>query len=175
MSPIAPFPRFKPGARQISAGILNKMQDAIERLSRTVYDANFFSVTEPAGGIKTVSVNPSALFVDLNVFFKASINATTKSTLDISAGYGCYAGTWTEISDGTGTITEYMTDGTSYASVKLDLAAGTWSLEKTDTSLPTNTDSEQFWVLAKVTVASDVISAIEQRWFGGWAIYETRA
>ena len=113
--------------------------------------------------------------VAANPWFMVTKNATTASTADVGAGYGCYAGTWTEISDGTGTIITYTTNGTSYASVKLDLATGTWSIEKTDTSLPTNTDSVQFWVLAKVTVASAVISSIEQRWFGGWAIYETRA
>jgi len=110
-------------------------------------------------------------------FLCISKNATTATTIDVSAGYACYAGTFTELSDGTDTITGYSgADGSWYASAKIDFATGTWTLVKSATVnvLPVNTDSVQHYVLGKVTVASAVITAVQQYWAGGWCIYENR-
>ena len=104
-------------------------------------------------------------------------NSTTATTIDVSAGYACYAGTFTELSDGTDTITGYSgANGSWYASAKIDFATGTWSLVKSATVnvLPVNTDSVQHYVLGKVTVAAAIITAVEQYWNAGWCIYENR-
>ena len=114
-------------------------------------------------------------------FLCISKNATTATTIDVSAGYACYAGTFTELSDGTDTITGYSgASGTWYACAKIDFATGTWSLvaNATVNTLPVNTDSVQHYVLGKVTVATveaaQIITAVEQYWNAGWCIYENR-
>jgi len=110
-------------------------------------------------------------------FLCISKNTTTATTIDVSAGYACYAGTFTELSDGTDTITGYSgADGSWYASAKIDFSTGTWSLVKSATVnvLPVNTEGVQHYVLGKVTVASAVITAVQQYWAGGWCIYENR-
>jgi len=112
-----------------------------------------------------------------SLFLCISKNASVDTTIDVSAGYACYAGTFTELSDGTDTITGYSgADGSWYASAKIDFSTGTWTLVKSATVnvLPVNTDSVQHYVLGKVTVASAVITAVQQYWAGGWCIYENR-
>jgi len=108
-------------------------------------------------------------------FFCASINASVNTTVDISEGYGCYAGVFSSL--GPSTITGYSgSNGSWYASAKIDFSTGSWSLVKSATvnTLPDNTDSVQHYVLARVTVASSIITAVQQLWYGGWCIYENR-
>jgi len=123
------------------------------------------------------------------------ITKTNPGVIKVSAGYGCYAGTFTELSDGDlsgvglfGSNTVYDYDGASgtwYTLAKIDFATGTWTFEMNSTvdTLPVNTDSVQYYILGKVTVEEvdnpifgliQEITAVEQYWFGGWCIYENR-
>jgi len=147
----------------------------VERQARknrlSVYGAA--NMTQTSRGT-AIHVSPSSS--STNTFLVVSQNSTTATTADVSAGYACFAGTFTELSDGTATVTGFSgASGDWYLSAKIDFATSTWSLVKSATAaLPTNTDSIQYYVLAKVAVADNVISKITQYWFGGWCIYENR-
>lgn len=96
----------------------------------------------------------------------------------VGEGYGCYAGEFEQIGDGSTTkVTGFSSDGTFYLCAKVDFSATSdwWSLVKTSSSgaLPTNSDEIQYYPIARVTVASNKISQIEQL-FNQWCIYENR-
>jgi len=160
--------------------ILDLMEDMERRLSlRTVADIT--GNVEVSGSSRGLAINVRKGTGASCGFLCISKNTTTATTIDVSAGYACYAGTFTELSDGTGTITGYSgANGSWYASAKIDFATGTWSLVKSATVnvLPVNTDSVQHYVLGKVTVATveaaQIITAVEQYWNAGWCIYENR-
>ena len=118
------------------------------------------------------------------------ISKIAPQTIEVSEGYGCYGGTFTKLSDGDqlgvglfGSNTVYDYDGASgtwYTCAKINFASGVWTFEMNDTvdTLPSNTDSEQYYILGKVTVETvgpiQEITAVQQYWAGGWCIYENR-
>lgn len=107
------------------------------------------------------------------MWFRVKRHPTVATTVIVGQGYGCYAGTWTEISDGTKQVGTLIGANTYYIYARLRFDTGAWDVNKFGLGLPTNSTVQQFYLLAKVVNDGSDNLTITQL-FDQWCIYENR-
>ncbi|MDH3279543.1 MAG: hypothetical protein OEQ39_24775 [Gammaproteobacteria bacterium] len=148
--------------QKVSAGQINWVTNFVTNFRVHGGQMNY------SGQVATLSIYRQNPWGQATKASSSTIQISELWGLDVNGGTGP---SWTQVSDGTGTITGFVS-GTSYACVSAT-NAGVWNLVR-QSSKPAPTASVDYWILAEIESVNNDITLIKQWWHGGMALYSMR-